>query len=70
MPRRSLLTPTERTSVLAFPTIDDEAIRHYTFTESDPPVIRQHRGAQNRLDSGLCVATERKPGKFSYSSCS
>lgn len=40
MPRRSLLTPTERTSLLAFPTTDDELIRHYTFTEPDLAAIR------------------------------
>jgi len=33
MPRRSLLTPAERASLLAFPTTDDELICHYTFSE-------------------------------------
>jgi len=35
MPRRSLLTPAERDTLLAFPTTDDELIRHYTFSEAD-----------------------------------
>ena len=41
MPRRSLLTPAERASLLAFPTTDDELIRHYTFSELDLASIRQ-----------------------------
>jgi hypothetical protein len=35
MPRRSLLTPAERSGLLAFPTTDIEVIRHYTFSEPD-----------------------------------
>ena len=31
MPRRSLLTSAERTALLAFPSTEDEIIRHYTF---------------------------------------
>ena len=49
MPRRSLLTPAERASLLAFPTTDDELIRHYTFSEFDLASIRQRRGNHNRL---------------------
>ena len=36
MPRRSLLTAAERTDLLAFPTADDELIRHYIFSEPCP----------------------------------
>ena len=49
MPRRSLLTPAERTGLLAFPTTDDELIRHYTFSEPELSAIRQRRGNHNRL---------------------
>jgi len=35
MPRRSILTPTERASLLAFPTTEEEIIQHYTFSEPD-----------------------------------
>ena len=45
MPRRSLLTPADRTGLLAFPTTDDELIQHYTFAEPDLSVIRQRRGS-------------------------
>jgi TnpA family transposase len=49
MPRRSILSATERAALLVFPATDDELIRHYTFTESDLAAIRQRRGRQNRL---------------------
>lgn len=49
MPRRSLLTPTECLSLLAFPTDQENLIRHYTFGEPEMAVIRQRRGAHNRL---------------------
>lgn len=45
MPRRSLLTPTECLSLLAFPTDQENLIRHYTFGEPEMAVIRQRRGA-------------------------
>ena len=62
MPRRRLLTPSERTSLLAFPTSDDELIRHYTFTESDLSAIRQRRGNQNRLGFAVQLCYLRHPG--------
>jgi TnpA family transposase len=49
MPRRSILSATERESLLAIPVAGDELIRLYTFSESDLALILQHRGAQNRL---------------------
>ncbi len=49
MPRRSILSATERESLLAIPAAGDELIRLYTFNEADLALIRQHRGAQNRL---------------------
>lgn len=35
MPRRSILSATERESLLALPDAKDELIRHYTFNETD-----------------------------------
>ena len=49
MPRRSILSATERESLLALPDAKDELIRQYTFNETDLSVIRQRRGAANRL---------------------
>lgn len=62
MPRRSLLTPTERTDLLAFPITDDELILYYTFSESDLSVIRQRRGNHNRLGFAVQLCYLRYPG--------
>jgi hypothetical protein len=53
MPRRRLLTPTERAALLAFPTTDDTLIQYYTFSEPDLSAIRQRRGKHNRLGFAL-----------------
>ncbi|WP_081050392.1 DUF4158 domain-containing protein [Cupriavidus necator] len=46
---RTVLSTTERKSLLSFPDTDEELIRHYTLNESDLALIRQRRGAANRL---------------------
>jgi TnpA family transposase len=51
MPRREVLTPTERAQLFAFPA-DESAlmlIRLGTLSRSDMTFIRHHRGAHNRL---------------------
>lgn len=63
MPRRSLLSANERESLLAFPESHDELIRHYSFTESDLALIRQRRGASNRLGFAVQMALLRYPGQ-------
>jgi hypothetical protein len=62
MPRRSILSATERAALLVFPATDDELIRHYTFTESDLAAIRQRRGRQNRLGFAVQLCYLRYPG--------
>lgn len=62
MPRRSILTSTERTSLLAFPTTEEDLIQHYTFNEQDLSVIRQHRGGHNRLGFAVQLCYLRYPG--------
>src|SRR5262249_20294810 len=57
MPRRSVLTPTERAGLLAFPIAEDDLIRHYTLSEPDLSAIRQRRGTHNRL--GFAVSAVR-----------
>lgn len=51
MPRRSILSATERESLLALPDAKDELIRLYTFNDADLSSIRQHRTACRRLAS-------------------
>ncbi len=62
MPRPSILTPTERASLLAFPTTKESLIQHYTFSEPDLSVIRQHRGGHNRLGFAVQLCYLRYPG--------
>lgn len=43
MPRRSILSATERESLLALPDAKDELIRHYTFNETDLGTVANSR---------------------------
>ena len=62
MPRRSILSGPERDSLLAIPQSTEELIRLYTFSESDLALIRQHRGAANRLGFAVQLCYLRYPG--------
>ncbi|MEQ2017917.1 Tn3 family transposase [Photorhabdus bodei] len=62
MPRRSILSATERESLLALPDAKDELIRLYTFNDADLSRIRQHRGAVNRLGFAVQLCYMRYPG--------
>jgi TnpA family transposase len=62
MPRRSLLTPAERENLLAIPSSHEELIRLYTLSKSDLSLIRQHRGAANRLGFAVQLCYMRYPG--------
>ena len=62
MPRRSILSTTEREGLLAVPAAEGELIRLYAFSETDLALIRQHRGAQNRLGFAVQLCYMRYPG--------
>lgn len=62
MPRRSILSATERESLLALPDAKDDLIRYYTFSETDQSVIRQHGGPANRLGFAVQLCYLRFPG--------
>lgn len=62
MPRHSILSATERDSLLALPDTMDDLIRQYTFTETDLAIIRQHRGAENQLGFAVLLCYMRHPG--------
>jgi TnpA family transposase len=62
MPRRNVLTPTERAALLAFPVTDDEFVQHYTFSEFDLAAIGQRRGKHNRLGFAVQLCYLRFPG--------
>jgi TnpA family transposase len=63
MPRRSILSPAERTGLLALPDSKDELIRHYTFSETDLALICQRRGEPNRLGLAVQLCLLRYPGQ-------
>ena len=62
MPRRSILTATERENLLGWPESQAELIRHYTLSATDLAIIRQHRGAANRLGYTVQLCSMRFPG--------
>lgn len=62
MPRRSILSAAERESLLALPDNRDELIRRYTLSESDLSIIRQRRGAANKLGFAVQLCYLRFPG--------
>ena len=62
MPRRSILSATERASLLSMPQAQDDLIRLYTLSDADLAVIGQHRGAANRLGFAVQLCYMRFPG--------
>lgn len=62
MPRRSILTAAEKESLIAIPETEEELIRYYTLSETDLSIIRQHRGAANRLGFAVQLCCMRYPG--------
>jgi TnpA family transposase len=62
MPRRSMLSAAERESLLALPDTQDELIRRYTLSDSDLAIVRQRRGAANRLGFAVQLCYMRYPG--------
>src|ERR1035441_5663089 len=63
MPRRELLTSSERLELLAFPTDEGELIRLYTLTKADLAFGRQHRGGHNELGIAAPVNGLRFAGR-------
>lgn len=62
MPRRALLSDTERASLLVLPEAEDDLIQQYSFTDADMALIRQRRGAANRLGFAVQLCLLRYPG--------
>ena len=62
MPRRSILSTTERDSFFILPESKDDLIRLYTFSETDLSIIKQHRGSENRLGFAVQLCYMRYPG--------
>ncbi len=62
MPRRSIFSITERKGLFDIPESQDDLIRLYTLSDADLALIRQHRGAQNRLGFAVQLCYMRYPG--------
>jgi TnpA family transposase len=62
MPRRQVLTDSEVQELLAFPLIPEEIVQHYTLSEEDLVLIRQHRGESQRLGFAVMLCSMRYPG--------
>ena len=62
MPRRSILSASERDSLLALPDSRDDLIRRYTLSEYDLSIVRQRSGAANRLGFAVQLCYLRYPG--------
>jgi uncharacterized protein DUF4158/Tn3 transposase DDE domain-containing protein len=62
MPRRSILSAAEHERLLALPHDPADLIRLYTLSEHDLSVIRQRRGAANRLGFAVQLCYMRHPG--------
>lgn len=63
MPWRSALTAAQLAAVFAPPVTATEIARHYTLDERDLAIIRQRRGAQNRLGFAVQLCFLRYPGQ-------
>ena len=64
MPRREILTSTERIQLVAFPDDEGELIRKYTLRKADLAFVRQHRGDYNRLGIAVQMCSLRYPGRM------
>lgn len=62
MALRSLLTPAERSQILAIPTGEEDLATRYTLSDGDMSLIRQRRGDANRLGFAVQVCLLRYPG--------
>jgi hypothetical protein len=63
MPRREILTSSQRTQLLAFSDDEGELIRRYTLTEADLAFVRPHWGDHNRLGIVVHLCSLRFPGR-------
>ena len=69
MPRRSILSATEREHLFALPESLEKFIRRFTLSEADLSLIQQHRGAANRLGFAVQLCYLRFPGMVLGFSC-
>lgn len=59
----TLLSPVQRTRLLAFPEEERDLVRHYTLSDTDRAMLVGKRGDQNRLGFALQLCCLRFPGQ-------
>src|SRR6218665_2319856 len=64
MPRRMILTDTERQNFLALPTDDDTLIRHWNLDDEDHRLLETRRRDDTRLGLALQLCALRYPGRL------
>jgi len=62
MPRRSVLTASDRDALLSLPDNEGDLIRYYSFSETDLALIRSRRGDANRFGFAVQLCLLRYPG--------
>jgi TnpA family transposase len=63
MPRRSVLSITEKNSLFAIPKTQEDFIQYYSLSEPDLSLIYQRRGDENRLGFAIQLCLLRFPGQ-------
>lgn len=66
MPRRSILSVTERDSLHKPPDTKDKLIRFYTLNDADLAIIHQRRGSANRLGFAVQLCYMGSPQKTDF----
>jgi TnpA family transposase len=64
MPRRSILTARQRSTLLDLPTDPHEMLRHYTLADDDLEAIRARRRPRNKFGFALQLCALRYPGRL------
>lgn len=64
MPRRSVLTDAQRTSLLALPEDEADLVRYWTLSADDLRIIVSRRRAHNRLGFAIQLCGLRYPGRL------
>jgi len=64
MPRRSILTERQRSTLFDLPTDEATLLHHYTLADDDIEHIRTRRQARNRLGFALQLCAFRYPGRL------
>ena len=62
MPRKNVLSETEKQSLLIIPTELSELSKYYFLAETDISIINQKRGVHNKIGFAILLCCMRYPG--------